>query len=228
MDNRALGYVRVSTEEQGSQGLSIPAQRAAIDAYCRMRGLDLVDIIEDVGISASKPLGTRPGGKKLLELLAGRRASHVVVVRLDRAFRSASDCLTNVEAWTKKGIVLHLLDVAGNTIDTCSPSGKFMLTILAAVAEMERSLIAERTRNVLRWKRENGEVYGPEPWGYRREGKRLVPAEDELRVLGIVKELRRAGASLRQICRELEAAGIPTKRGGRWAPETIAKMLARA
>jgi site-specific DNA recombinase len=226
--NMAVGYVRVSTEEQASQGLSIPAQEEAIVAYARMKGLELVEVIVDGGVSGGRPLGARPGGQRLLSLLAEGKATHIVALRLDRLFRNASDCLQTVENWTKRGYVLHFLDVAGNSIDTNSPAGKFMVTILAAVAEMERNLIAERIRNVLSWKRRNGKVFGHAPFGFARDGDSLVPVEAEQRALDLILELRARGYSLCKIARTLEARGIPTKRGGKWAAATIRKILARA
>jgi DNA invertase Pin-like site-specific DNA recombinase len=226
--NKAVGYVRVSTEEQATHGLSIPAQQEAILAYARMRGLDLIEVVVDAGVSGSRPLGARPGGQKLLALLAEGKASHVIALRLDRLFRNAADCLQTVENWTKRGYVLHLLDVAGNSIDTNSSAGKFMLTVLAAVAEMERNQIAERIRTVLRWKRNNGKVFGHAPFGFARDGDALVPVEAEQKTLELIFDLRARGYSLRKIARTLEARGIPTKCGGRWAAATVRKLLARA
>jgi DNA invertase Pin-like site-specific DNA recombinase len=161
-------------------------------------------------------------------LLAEGKASHIIALRLDRLFRNASDCLQTVEIWSKRGYVLHLLDVAGNSIDTNSSAGKFMLTVLAAVAEMERNQIAERIRTVLRWKRKNGKVFGHVPYGFARDGDALVPVEAEQKTLELISELRASGYSLRKIARTLEARGIPTKRGGRWAAATVRKILARA
>jgi DNA invertase Pin-like site-specific DNA recombinase len=161
-------------------------------------------------------------------MLAEGAATHVIALRLDRLFRNASDCLATVETWTRKGTTLHLLDVSGNSIDTSSAAGKFMLTILAAVAEMERNLIAERIRNVMSWKRRNGKVFGHEPFGFARDGDNLVPVEAEQRAMDLIFELRARGYSLRKIARALEARGIPTKRGGRWAAATVRKLLARA
>jgi DNA invertase Pin-like site-specific DNA recombinase len=163
-----------------------------------------------------------------LDLLAEGKASHIVALRLDRLFRDAADCLATVESWTKRGFVLHLLDVGGNSIDTSSAAGKFMLTILAAVAEMERNLIAERIRNVMSWKRRNRKVFGHEPYGFARDGDALVPVEAEQKTLELIFELRARGYSLHKIARTLEARGIPTKRGGRWAAATVRKLLARA
>ena len=226
--NKALAYIRVSTEEQAVHGLSIPAQKEAIESYARLRGLEIAEFIVDAGVSGGRPLGARPGGQRLLSLLAEGKASHIIALRLDRLFRNASDCLQTVENWTKRGYVLHLLDVAGNSIDTNSSAGKFMLTVLAAVAEMERNLIAERIRNVMSWKRRNRKVFGHEPYGFARDGDDLIPVEAEQRALDLILELRARGYSLRKIARTLEARGIPTKRGGRWAAATVRKLLARA
>jgi DNA invertase Pin-like site-specific DNA recombinase len=226
--NKAVAYIRVSTEEQAVHGLSVPAQKEALDSYARLRGLEIVEFIVDAGVSGGRPLGARPGGQRFLAMLAEGAATHVIALRLDRLFRNASDCLATVEAWTRKGITLHLLDVAGNSIDTSSAAGKFMLTVLAAVAEMERNLIAERIRNVLSWKRRNGKIFGHEPFGFARDGDNLVPVEAELRALDLILELRARGYSLHKIARTLEARGIPTKRGGKWAAATVRKLLARA
>jgi len=228
MDNRALAYLRVSTEEQSNNGLSLPAQESAIRGYAQLRGLDLIETITDAGISGARPLATRPGGKRLLQLLSEGVATNVLVYKLDRAFRSAADCLATLEAWRRKGIRLHVVDLGGATLDSETASGKFFLTILAAVSEMEKNLISERTRSILQWKKSNGQIYGPEPFGYRREGDRLVPVSQELEALTLIRQLRAEGYSLRAIARELEKNGIPTKRGGvRWSPEAIRKILTR-
>jgi DNA invertase Pin-like site-specific DNA recombinase len=80
----------------------------------------------------------------------------------------------------------------------------------------------------LGWKRKNGKVFGHAPFGFAREGDNLIPVEAEQRALDLILELRARGYSLRKIARILEARGIPTKRGGRWAAATVRKLLARA
>ena len=82
---KVAGYVRVSSEEQSREGISLDAQRARIVAYCAMRGLDLVELVEDPGVSAAKPLNARPGGQRILELLRRRRIAGVVAFKLDPA-----------------------------------------------------------------------------------------------------------------------------------------------
>jgi len=229
MKNLAIGYARVSTWEQAAEGFSLGAQRGVIEAYCRIKGLALTEIVEDPGVSASRPLAQRPGGSRLMALVESGKIGHVVFARLDRGFRNASDCLTTIEAWRKRGVAVHFCDLGGSSLDTESPHGRFLLCVLAAVSEMERNLIAERTKNVLSFKRQNGQIYGPVPYGFEREGDCLRPDPEEMDVLAIIKRMREEGHSLRAIAATLNASGIPTKRGGkRWAPETIRKLLSRA
>src|SRR5262245_58539004 len=139
----AVSYCRVSTEEQVQEGVSLAAQEARIRAYCTAAGLTLVASIRDEGISAAKPLATRPGGAALLRVLARRQARHVVVVTLDRAFRSTLDCLATVQTWNRAGVSLHLVDHGGQSIATATAVGRMFLTMLAGFAEMEKRLIGE-------------------------------------------------------------------------------------
>jgi len=224
---KAIGYVRVSTEEQVTEGVSLDAQAERIRAYCQLNGLELVGIIAEEGVSAGKPLAEREGGQELLQALKADGIRHVVALKLDRLFRDAIDCLTVVQEWDRAGIALHLLDQGGQAVNTQSAMGRFFLTILAAIAEMERNLIGERTKTALRYKKQNGKVYAPTPFGYQRDGEDLRPDPRELRALELMKKLRAQGYSYRAIAKELRRRRIPTKRGGRWEAETVRYMLNR-
>src|SRR5262245_22856200 len=107
--NKAVAYVRVSTQEQASHGVSLDAQRQRIQAYCSMAGLELVELISEEGISGSVPLTDRDGGRRLTELISKRNSTvtHVVALRLDRIFRDACDALDQTKTWDKEGITLH-------------------------------------------------------------------------------------------------------------------------
>ncbi len=225
---KALGYARVSTEEQASEGVSLAAQAERIRAYCQLARLDLVDILAEEGVSAGKPLAERKEGARLLQLVDGQEVTHVVALKLDRLFRDAIDCLTVVRDWDRAGIALHLVDQGGQAINTQSAMGRFFLTIMAGVAEMERNLIGERTKLALRYKRQNGKVYGPEPYGFRRVDEDLVPVPEELQALALMRSLRAKGKSYRQIAAELRRQKVPTKTGGRWEAMTVKKILDRA
>ncbi|MEM2125810.1 MAG: recombinase family protein [Candidatus Methanosuratincola sp.] len=189
---KALGYTRVSTEEQANEGLSLAAQAERIRAYCKAQGLKLMEIFTDEGVSAAKPLATRPAGSRLLEALDAGEAQAVVAVKLDRLFRDAVDCLSTVRGWNERGIALHLLDLGGSAFNSASALGRFFLTVMAGAAEMERNLISERTKIALAYKRSKGEWLGAVPFGYRLLDGKLIPDPAEQELIAALKRDRRA------------------------------------
>src|SRR6516162_11381766 len=101
----ALGYVRVSSDEQADSGLGLEAQRQRIRAYAELKDLRLVEVFEDPGVSGGKELNTRPGGARLLEA-ARRHKAVVVVARLDRLFRSVADAALTIADFDRRGVEL--------------------------------------------------------------------------------------------------------------------------
>jgi DNA invertase Pin-like site-specific DNA recombinase len=225
---QALGYIRVSTEEQTKTGVSLAAQAERLRSYCAAAGLTLVEVIRDEGVSASKPLSSRPGGAALLRAVARRQVRHVVVVTLDRAFRNTIDCLTTVQAWDRANVALHLVDHGGQSITTTSAVGRMFLTMLAGFAEMERRLTAERVAAALRHKKAQGQVYGPTPYGFDRHGDVLIPNTAEQKIIWQMRRWRQAGRSLAWIADTLTRRGIPAKRRGRWNPYGVSYILKNA
>ncbi len=120
---RAAGYVRVSSQDQ-IDGTSLDAQKSQIEAYATMKGINLVDVYQDAGISGFKPIADRPEGTKLLNLVESGSVQAVIIVKLDRAFRNTVDCLQTVESWEKTGVALHIIDLGGNSVDTTTPAGR--------------------------------------------------------------------------------------------------------
>ncbi len=228
---RAIAYTRCSTQEQSDSGLGLDVQSERIRAYCTMRGIGLDDIITDAGVSGGKPLASRDGGRRLLEAIRKRRASAVVMLKLDRMFRNASDCLATVERWEKAGVALHVVDLGGNAIDTTSAAGRFMLVVLAGAAEMERNLVRERTKSALAVKRSNGERVGSIPYGFDLDpdGTTLVPNEAEQAVIRDIQAMRGQGMVLAKIADELTRRGVATKTGRskRWTHQAVARILKR-
>ena len=228
----AVGYIRVSSAEQADSGVSLAAQRATIEAYCAFKGLTLVEIVEDGGVSAGKRLETRVGGMRVLDMVAKGAVGAIVATKLDRVFRNAADCLTMTEQWNRAGVALHLLDM---NLDTSTPMGRAFLTMAAAFAELERSTGVERTRTALAQVKAEGGSIGQMPLGLTRAdeldgaGRRIVIAvDDELRAVERVVELRRSGATFRAIADAMNAAGIPTKAGSRWHATTAQRVCERA
>jgi len=220
-----VGYIRVSTENQAKEGVSLDNQKAKIEAYCQLKDLDLSEIIEDAGISAKNL--KRPGVQRVLNLARKKQVDAIVVYKLDRIFRSTTDALETTKMFERHGVSFHSIC---ETLDTQSAMGRFFFTLTAALAEMERRIIGERTKAALSYKRKRNEKTGGDvPYGYdlTRDGI-LIKNETEQKIIRLIRRLNRDGYSLRKICRELEREGQLTKRGNAvWQPSTISKILNR-
>jgi len=219
--------VRVSTAKQVESGLGLSDQRARLEAYCALRGLEIASIVTDEGESAGKPLGKRTGGAQLLEMIRKRSIDAVVVLKLDRAFRNASDALATSDAWDRAGIALHVADMAGSAMDTTSAAGRMFLTMLAGFAEFERNLVAERTTAALAHKARSGDMrLGKDaPYGWKYEGKALVLEPKEQEILAFVRGLSEQGLGTTAICRELSAKGLKNRAGTDFKRTQIDRML---
>ncbi len=222
---RAVGYIRVSTDRQAIEGLSLDAQRARIEAYCQLHGYELVEIVIDAGESG-KSLD-RPGVQKVLLMVSTRKVDAVVIYKLDRLFRNTQDALNTSQDFDKRGVALCSIS---QQLDTSTPMGKFFFTITAAYAEMERCMIAERTREGLRHTRLQGKQVGCKtPYGYDLIDGRLVPNASEQAVILMVNEQHAAGMGTRKIARLLMEQGITTKEGkANWQALQVQRLLNRA
>jgi DNA invertase Pin-like site-specific DNA recombinase len=203
----AIGYVRVSTAEQATEGASIDAQRAALEAEAERREWDCA-IVADDGFSA-KDL-KRPGLASALKLLDSDQADALLAVRLDRVSRSVADFAGLMARARRKSWRIVLLSP---NLDTEDPAGKFTAHVLAAAAEYERDLIGARTREGMAQRRAEGIHLGRPP---------TLPVEIVDRVL----RERVAGGTLRQIAEGLTADRMPTARGGAvWSTSTVQGIL---
>ena len=223
MKPKCIGYIRVSTDDQAREGVSLDNQKAKIQAYCDLKDMELVDVIEDAGISAKNL--NRPGIKKVLQLARTKQIDAIVTYKLDRMFRSTVDALETTKRFDKWGVSFHSLQ---ENLDTKSAMGKFFFTLTAALAEMERGIVAERTRAALSHKRAKMEKTGGDvPFGYNlTENGLLVANEAEQKAISLMVELRNKGYSLRAIAAELEAEGYRTRRGkSKWHHQTINQIL---
>ena len=195
---KAVGYIRVSTEDQAKEGISLDHQEAKVKAYASINDLELLKIVRDEGASG-KDL-QRAGMAKLLEMVESEALEAVIVYKLDRLSRKTLDTLSLIESFERKEIAFHSIS---EKMDTKSATGKFFLTIISALAQMERDLIAERTTDALAHKKQKGEWTGRVPFGFRVMHKRLVEDPDQIQVIKKAKRLRRSGKSLREISKAL-------------------------
>jgi len=179
LDRRAVLYSRVST----TNGQDPEMQSREIREYCLRRGWALVGEYVDIGISGAKE--RRPQLDRMIADAHKRRFEVVVVWKFDRFARSVSHLLRALETFRALGVEFVSLS---EQVDTSTPTGKMIFTVLGAVAELERSLIAERVRAGLRNARAKGKRLG-------RPTKHVNPAQ--------IAALRAQGVTWRHIGAQL-------------------------
>lgn len=200
----AVGYARVSTEEQGRSGLGLEAQEQRIRSECERRGWELGVLAREV--RSGKDM-RRPKLAALLERLDAE-SGVLVVAKLDRLSRSVADFSAVVERSRTRGWSLRILDL---DIDTGTPVGEAVVMVLATFAQLERRMTGQRTREALAVKRSQGATLG-----------RPRSVSDETRRLAV--GLRAGGMSLGKIAAHLNAEGVPTGHGGQWWPSTVRQI----
>jgi DNA invertase Pin-like site-specific DNA recombinase len=219
---KAIGYIRVSTQEQATQGYSLDAQTAKLKAYADLYDIELIEIVVDAGVSA-KTL-KREGLTKVLTTLENGGADAVLIFKLDRLTRSVKDWNILIEKYFTHKALLSVSD----QIDTRTAAGRLCLNVLMSVAQWERETIGERTSTALQYKKSQGGHCGAFPYGYETVEKELTAISDEYAAIALMREMRAQGAKLQAIADELNLQGIATKRGGTWHPTTIKKIMERA
>ena len=140
---KSIAYIRVSSQRQVDEGVSMEAQKRRIREYARFKGLSLADedIIVEEGVSGGIPLWDRPRGRVLKQSLSTGNYNNLISMKLDRMFRVTTDMLTTIDELADAGISIHIVDMEGEALDTSTSIGRFFLTIMGAMAEMELSLI---------------------------------------------------------------------------------------
>ena len=225
---KVIGYIRVSTEEQATDGVSLAAQREKLHAYSDLYDLELVEIIEDAGESG-KSLN-RPGLQKALAAIRLGKADGLLVAKLDRLSRSVVDWNTLITNYFGERAGKQLFSVT-DSIDTRTAAGRLVLNVLMSVSQWEREVIGERTRDALQHKIRNGERCGKIRFGYRLadDGTTLRPVPEEQQAIQLIHKLRAEGESLRNIAAELERRKVLTKNGkNTWKHSAIIRILQRA
>jgi len=220
----AIGYIRVSTEQQATEGVSLDMQRAKIAAWCLVNDYELLDcnVFVDAGISG-KQMKNRPALLKALATM--KKGSALVSYSLSRLARSTGDLIDISEQVTaKKGDIVSLTE----KLDTTTASGRAMFGMMAVMAQLERELIAERTTNALQHKKATGQKYtNITPYGFEAIGGRLVQVLAETEVVAEIQAARSSGNTLQSIADNLNGRGIPTKTGKQWQPATIHLLMKR-
>jgi DNA invertase Pin-like site-specific DNA recombinase len=222
----------VSTERQAEEGLGLEVQEQAIRAWATEHGHRIVIWCRDEGVSGSNGLDARDGLAESLEALRSRSAQGIVVYRLDRLARDLvlqEQLLAEVRRMGGEVFSTSAAEAGYLRDDPDDPSRKLIRQVLGAVAEYERGMISLRLRAGRRRKAERGGyAYGAPPFGYRAVDGGLVPDEHEQAVVLRIVELRKQGASLREIAATMQREGVAPRRGARWHPAVLRRILERA
>ena len=216
---RAAIYIRVSSEEQVS-GYGLDVQRERCRAQAIAKGWSIAGEYEDAGISGTKDATQRPGLAGLIAAAEIGNIDAVIVLALDRLGRRTRIVLDLVDQLSAAGV-----DIVSckESLDTTTPAGRFVLTMFAAIAQLERDNIVERTtagRNVRGLK--DGEKGGRVPYGYTRGPAGLVIDEDAAGIVRRIFRLRADHHTLRDIASILTT---PSPRGGAWFASGVREIL---
>jgi len=232
---KVYGYVRVSTRGQAQEGVSLEAQAASIKAFASLKATTLradgkdddalawdgIEVVADAGKSARTM--RRPGLERIRKAIGEGKVMALVVFKVDRASRSTLDLLNLLrECEERRASFVSVCE----SIDTSTSMGRFLVTLLASLAALESGTIGERTVMALRHKRQQGLAYsGAPPFGWKREGDRLVPVSREQNALADAKRMRAEGKSFRDIVKFFEARNVRPHGGKKWFAASVRQIL---
>jgi DNA invertase Pin-like site-specific DNA recombinase len=225
----AVAYLRVSTDRQAEEGFGLDIQEDQVRRWCQAHDHRLVAIYRDEGISGVKDLDDRPGLAKALTALEGS-AEVLVVARLDRLARALTvQEAVLAQAWRRHGRVVSVDSGEVAPDDPDDPMRTAMRQMMGVFAQLDRAMVVARMRAGRRQKEAKGGYAGrgSPRLGQRSDAGELVADSAEQATIARMAELGGQGLSLRQIGGRLEAEGLLPKRGGRWHPTVIRRVLAR-
>lgn len=218
-ETRVIGYARVSTMTQVTDGDGLEAQRERIKGWCSYQGLTLSELHEDAGISGAAT-DNRPGFKAAIRrVLEAGSGAVLVVYKLDRLGRNALDVQETLAVLLDAGVRVVALS---DGVDSASGMGaallKLLTSILATFAELEKETIVSRLQDGRKHAKGKGRAYTREPrLGQRNVDGSLVTDLAEVRAIERARELRASGLSLRAVGAALLEEGIKPRRGAQWS-----------
>ena len=223
-NKKAIGYVRVSTNEQADKGSSLEAQSAKVAAYAALHDLDLVEIVVESGKSGKNL--ERAGMKRVLAAVNRREVEVVIVPKLDRMTRSMRDLQDLIDLFAKRGV--EFASVA-ERLDTSTANGRFFVNMLGLMAQWEREQISERTKTSMQLLKAKGRrISRLAAIGKKFVRGRVVENESERALIASVHALRDGGLSYRAIAASLNNRGETTRGGGKIYASGVARLLAAA
>jgi site-specific DNA recombinase len=209
---KALLYARVSTQLQVNDGVSLDVQERTMVNAAEFHGFESWELVREEGKSGKSITG-RPALTDALGRLKRKEVDALIVTRIDRLARSTTDFLDIVDRANKEGWRLIMLDL---NLDTSTYQGRFVVTVMSALAEMERGIIAARQKDVHKDRRDRGIV-----WGVDMGPKNKTPLDIKERIM----LQRNSGRAYGKIADELNADGIPTQNGRKWYASTVKNIV---
>ena len=230
---KLIGYVRVSSKGQ-ADNTSLEDQQEKITAYCTALNHELVGLYQDVQSGGKSE--NRKGLQTAIANMLDDKADGLIVLKLDRLGRRASDVLTLIDKELQPND--KALIVIDMNKDTSTPTGKLVLTMLAGVAEFEKTQINERMSNGKKHKSKTSDrANGGQPqFGYKplhktneagKIDKNLIVDDKEQQIIDVIRRHHKSGKSQRQIAEYLNKQGILSKQGKEWSGTTIGRVLTR-
>lgn len=211
---KAVTYSRVSTEDQGLNGVSLAHQSDKCKLQAQLADMEIIGEIVDSGKSAKNL--NRPGIQQILDMVKRKEIQAVIIYKLDRLTRNVSDLNRLVETFTKNGV--SLISVK-DSLDTQSAAGRMVINILGTISQWEREAIGERTKDALGFKKSEGRKYtGITPFGFTLNGAdeyQEEPKEQEV-IREIVRLRDETRMSFQAIADYLNGVGVPTRKGNPW------------
>jgi len=218
-------YVRVSTQRQAVEGVSLDAQLAACERLAAARGWSVLSVHRDEGISGRKGHDERPGLAGVIEAVKGSPSTAVLVYSLSRLGRSQRMV---AELLDETGPYALRVVSASEPIDMTTAMGKAIAGVITVFAQLESDLASERTTAALAFAKSKGTRLGAPSMVERvtDEGERVLDAGK----IGVIRQVQavaaETGLALRPLCEELARRGITTALGRRWHPRTVTRALA--
>ena len=226
---RAALYFRVSTDEQKERA-SIETQREFAAQYCKVQEITVIASYSDDGISGTIPVAERPGGFRLLSDARAKKFDTILVYKLDRLARSTLEILKAVETLGQWGVSIKSMT---EPFETDSSVGKFLVSMLASVAQLERDAIRDRSGAGMERLARHGRWLGGRPsFGYQVVDGKLAIHPEQAEIVKEIFRLFLSGSKQNAIARHLNAQGVihPTGLDGKgmnrlWREATISKLL---
>lgn len=215
---RIIGYTCLNTISQQPKNLSLAEQEKIIRDHVEANDWELVEMYTEM-TESNHGQSHQPKLTEIITTSNTGRFDAIVIARLDRLTRNIRQLNTLIsEVCIKNGVELISIEEG---LDTRNEAGELTVRIIDIVTKWDTKRISDRTREIIAKKRAKGERVGHAPFGFTYKNKQLVPVENELKIVKLIRGHRDQGNSYHKIARYLNERKISSKRGGIWYAETV-------